>query len=86
MSPAEIMKVIKGYEASVDASWTTMVREHAKCLSAVSDRLTAAELASLLEIAAASFQKARIEYQASVEYDLLILRINAETQKRQRSK
>ncbi|MFC7517117.1 hypothetical protein ACFQUU_19075 [Herbaspirillum sp. GCM10030257] len=86
MSPAEIMKVIKGYEASVDASWTTMVREHAKSLSAVSDRLTAGELASLIEIAAASYQKARQEYQASVEYDLLILRINAEAQKRQRSK
>ncbi|RJF97913.1 hypothetical protein [Noviherbaspirillum saxi] len=86
MSPAEIMKIIKGYEANVDASWTTMVREHARCLSSIANKLSAEELAGLIEVAAASYQKARQEYQASVEYDLLVLRLNAEAAKRQRSK
>ncbi|MEC4719501.1 hypothetical protein RY831_10085 [Noviherbaspirillum sp. CPCC 100848] len=86
MTPADIMKIIRTYEASSDTSWTTMVREHAKCLASVSDRLNPQEMEKLVEIAAASYHKAKNEYQASVEYDLLVLRLNAQMEKRQQSK
>ncbi|WP_151636626.1 hypothetical protein [Noviherbaspirillum aerium] len=86
MTPADIMKIIRTYEASSDTSWTTMVREHAKSLASVSDRLSPQEMEKLVEIAAASYHKAKNEYQASVEYDLLILRLNAQMEKRQQSK
>jgi hypothetical protein len=78
-----IMKMIRMSEVNLDTSWSSVTRELAKRLAAVGDRLTDEELTAVIELAALSYQKARAEYQASVAYDLLLLRMQGKTPKKE---
>lgn len=82
MTESGIMKMIRMSDVNIDTSWSSVTRELARRLAAVGDRLTDEELTSLIELAALSYQKARAEYQASVAYDLLLLRLQGKTQKK----
>jgi hypothetical protein len=77
-----IMKMIRMSEVNTETSWSSVTRELARRLALISDRLSKEELSAIVELAALSYQKARAEYQASVAYDLLLLRLKAKTPKR----
>jgi hypothetical protein len=75
--------MIRMSEVNIETSWSSVTRELAKRLAAIGDRLTDEELAAVIDLAALSYQKARAEYQASVAYDLLLLRIQGKTPKKE---
>lgn len=83
MTESGIMKMIRMSEVNIETSWSSVTRELAKRLAAIGDRLTDEELAAVIDLAALSYQKARAEYQASVAYDLLLLRIQGKTPKKE---